>query len=160
MRLEAFGDGIPDVYKDFTIDDVGRFQIMVNRMIEDVELITYVVVRYQRETGGSSEQQIDEPQVINAIAIVDPEAASALKGGEGSLQAVTHPEMVRDFAKAPVPHTDAGIQMISRYVNFRLINLLRRAAETAGQQGVKTIGIIHLAPWCHGLPYPANLLSC
>ena len=67
--------------------------------------------------------------------------------------------MVRDVARAPLPHDDQALLLLSKYVNFHLNNVLIAAAQAARREDLEKIKPRHILRYCEELPWPLNQSS-
>jgi hypothetical protein len=147
MRLADFPNVDFGSLADLQVEDVGFFQTMVTRIIEDVEVALYVVARYQRDN------RINTDIVQIALALIAPDSSDYQDAPE---TAIVNVALVHDFARAPIAHDQDALALLSRFVNFHIIAMLRSAAEEANKEDARQIKLRHFLPWCEKWPYPLN----
>jgi len=121
-------------------------------MIEDTELAAYVVTRSR---GG---KEIGPEEMVGAVRLIDSKADEAPQNGPE--EAIVRAAIIRDFAKAPMPHQEVIYAIFSKFINYKLIELLRGAAGRAAGEGTTTTRLRHFLPHCEDWPYPLILLEC
>jgi hypothetical protein len=147
MRLADFPNVDFGRFDKLQVEDVGFFQTMVARIIEDVEVALYVVARFQ------GDYRITTDIVRTALALIAPDSTDYQDAPE---TAIVNVGLVHDFTRAPIDHDTEALALLSRFVNFHVIAILRSAAEEADKEDARQIKLRHLLPWCEKWPYPLN----
>lgn len=181
MELSTFKSVDFGPFSDFEIEDVGFFHTMVSRIIEDTELMSFSVAKINnrdsidKDSVASALVLIDESLRSEVEAELETEGHA---GGGGYALAVAEQVVVeeetavtfaaspssfvvpsleiRDFARAPLRHDSDAVQLLSKFVNFHLLNMIRAAALKCQEEGYKVIKLRHYLPWCEEWPYPLN----
>jgi hypothetical protein len=147
MRLGDLRGADFGQFSDYVIEDLATFRTMVFRMAEDVDLGAYVLARRQRV------ENIEGSIVQELFHLLDPET----KFPPDALETAVVPlRTVSDLARAPIGHSEEAISLMSRFLNFHLINMLWDAAKLAERDGGKVIKLRHILPACDHWPYPLN----
>jgi hypothetical protein len=141
-------------YENLAIEDVPFFFGLAFRMIEDIDLVAYTLARVR------GKEMLDVDAAGEALGLIQAGAPAATDGAisfeEASPQAFVNPGMVRDVARAPLPHDDQALLLLSKYANFQLNNLLIAAARAAQLEDLEAIKTQHLLRCCQALPWPLN----
>lgn len=133
-------------FDDFEIEDAGFFRNMIGRMIEDLDVGVYVIAREHKEN------EIAVQLMRQFLNLIGPPASATASMEAGSVS----PEMVREYARAPIDHADEALSLLARFLNFHLEDMLRRAATAAAEEGLQTIKLRHILPGCERWPWPLN----
>lgn len=156
MKLGDFRNVNFEQFMEFEIEDAGFLHTMMFRMIEDTEIAIYVVAK------SKGEEFIQEETVSEALKLLEPSLVDATETqGEITFkntptEAIVTPVMVQDFARAPLPHNKQAFALLSKFVNFHLINMLHAAAGQANNEDLQIIKLRHYLPWCEEWPWPLN----
>ncbi len=151
VRLGSFENVDFGEHQHYVVQDLRFLNSVATRMVEDVELVAYILARRQEA------ERIDAGTMADAVYLYCQENAETF--GEAPAEAIVNPEFVARQAKSPFPHDEEAILLISRFVNYRLIDALTRAAAQAREEGTHVITALHFS-WCHLLPYPFNIYLC
>lgn len=151
MRLSGVENVDFGEYQHYVVQDVGFLSSVATRMIEDIELVAYILARQQDTTV------IDSGIVATTLRLYCQESEEAF--GSAPATAIINPEFVAERAKSPFFHDEAARVMVAKFVNFHLAAALFRAAAQAREEGVHVITALHFS-WCHLLPYPFNIYLC
>ncbi len=181
MKLSELAATDFGVLSDLQIEDTGFFLTMVQRMIEDLDLIAHTVATAE----GIAE--IDRTHMSRALTLVDGALSDQLAielesngsaGGGGYAVAVQEQIMIEedtavtfeatptqfvvaglsieDFARAPLPHEYDAMKLLTKFVNFQILTMLRHAALKCQEEDSTQIKLRHYLPWCEEWPYPLN----
>lgn len=135
-------------YKDLEIEDFSFFSMMVIRMIEDTATVTYTLAK---EKGAD---EIKEGLMQDTLRRLGQGALLPFAGT--SEVAFVFSPFVPAYARIPVPYTNEAIVLFSKFLNYHLIEMLRDAAARAANEGLNTIKLRHILPWCEKWPWPLN----
>ena len=188
-------------HHDFVIEDDEFFDTSVNRLVEDVELTSYVFAKsHQLKRMPEEKRRITHDDLKEGLFAIDthlmeevfpdsPVAADykelgspgvyieEISGGwkASDLEApaipvddfhttptsgIVNPEKIRAILHSPFTWDEDPIDLLARYFNFKLANVLKRIAASAKQQGSRKISHKHILPFCDKLPYPLNNNFC
>ncbi len=156
MRLGNLNYANLKRFEDLEIEDVPFFFNLAFRMIEDVDVVIYTVARARGKTAVDVDTVGEALGLIQAGAPDRPAREDAVSFQEAPEQAFVNAGMVRDVVRAPLPHDDQALVLLSKYVNFQLNNLLIGAARQAQAENLARITLGHYAKFCSELPYPLN----
>lgn len=181
MELSTFRSVDFGPFSDFEIEDVGFFHTMVSRIIEDTELVSFSVAKINerenidKDTVASALVLIDDSLrsevdseleaeghaggggyglAVAEQVVVEADTAVTFASAPSSL--VLRSLEIQDFARSPLPHDPEALQLLSKFVNFHILNMIRAAALKCQDEGLKVIKLRHYLPWCEEWPYPLN----
>jgi hypothetical protein len=159
MRLNQFAESFGP-YGAFEIDDLSFLTTMLIRMIEDIEIMIGFFAKLQNAESVSGDFVLRVLQLIDpeSISSIDAESISAVSeiNYPISTSAVVTPDLVRAYARPPVPHDERAIVLISSYLHRRLTATLSEAARLAENEGQTVIKLRHILPLCEKWPWPFN----
>jgi len=142
-----FGD-----FEDYVIEDSDFLESLIARVIEDTELVVYVLAKvWEMETA-------DVGLVARAIEVYGHVKGEVV--ADFSEDAIVNPERINDRSKLPLKRDDEAVVLFSKFVNLYLFAAIKAAAEKAREEGTQTITRLHFFSWCHLLPFPLNVYLC
>jgi len=153
MKLANLGYLNLSRYDNLEIDDVPFFFAMAFRMIEDTDVVVYTVAK------ARGKPTIDLDTIGEALGLIQagaPRREGDITFQEAPAQAFVNAGMVRDVVRAPMARDDQAAELLAKYVNFQLNNLLIAAAREAQREDLEKVLLRHLLRFGAELPYPLN----
>jgi hypothetical protein len=156
MKLRNLGYVNLSRYEDLEIEDVPAFFALAFHLIGATDSVVYTVARARGKAA------VDVDTVGEALGLIQTGARgeARLEGEisfpEAPAQAFMNSGMVRDVARAPLAHDDQAVELLAKYVNFHLNNLLLAGARAAQRDNLEQIKQRHLLPHCEAWPFPLN----
>jgi hypothetical protein len=151
-RLRSFQNLDFGDFQDYVIEDPDFLDSIVARVIEDTELVIYVLAKEQQT------KKADENLTARAIYIYSNMQRDVLTNF--SENAIVNPARIKTQSKSTVKLNNQAIVLFSKFVNFYLFHTVKAAAERANEEGTQIITQQHFFSWCHLLPYPLNVYLC
>lgn len=155
LLLELSNDVFADLgnlmLHDTVVSDIHHDRLAI-RMIEDTDLIAYVLAK------GRKKSEIDKALMVDALKLINQDEITELMNVPEVI--IVTPGVVQKYLKAPLKHDDEAISQLSRFVNHQLVVILRAAGLKAKAVGTDTITRDHIFECCHLLPYPFNVWLC
>jgi hypothetical protein len=155
MKLANLGYAQLKRFEDVEVADVPALFALAFRMIEDADLVAYLLARVR------GKERIDLDVVGEALSLIQAGAPPDARPGEGALpfeeapvQAFVNPGMVRDVARSPLPHDEQAAGVLAKYINFQLGNLLLAAARQSQRENGERLLPRHIALFSAELPWP------
>ena len=169
-------------FSDLEIEDTGFFLTMTQRMIEDLDLVVHSVAAVEGQTEVDKDLMSRALALIDSTLSVQLEAELDINGSGGGnggyavavreqitieqdtpvtfeatpTQFVVAGLRIEDFARAPLSHRQDAIKLLTKFVNFQILTMLRHAAVKCEEEGATRIKLRHYLPWCEEWPYPLN----
>lgn len=137
-------------FEDFIIEDSATFHTMIVRIIEDMDIMTYLITKVRNKS------EIDVYLLEDVLRLLDQESKLPFENIPDD--SIVSPGFIRDYLRAPLHHTDESVNLLSRFVNYLFIEMIRDAAARADLEE-RSEGIIklrHILPTCEKWPWPLN----